>query len=157
MYKRILLILAAILFIGSVVYLFTKDNSKTVEPKPQATTSVVTLENSQDFATWLPDDDLTKVEQTIYNRVKSYKQSPLAIYHGTIRPDSFETKYTEYTASDPAIQVPTVSYIVDIPDAQQSYLVAKSGGKNYPYDILYVLCVPKEKMKYADFGCKDEF
>jgi hypothetical protein len=159
MYKRILLVaIPALLFIGSMVYLFGADKkADTPEPGDKPTNSVVLLDNAQDFAIWLPDKDVTKVEQTIYNRVKEYTASPLAIYHGSIRATSFETRYTEYTVSDPPINVPTVTYIVDIPDAKQSYMVSKSGGENYPYNILYVLCVPKEQTKYADFGCKDEF
>lgn len=158
MKNRVILILVISLVVLAGLFVLLKPGGSdegSDEPKKQ-TSGIVQIDNAEDFSTWL-EGDQTKVEQTLYDRVKSYTTSPLALYHGLIRAESFKTTHTMYDESGEAIEIPTVKYIVDIPTAKQSYFVSKSGGEDYPYNILYVLCVPKEQMIYNDFGCKDEF
>jgi hypothetical protein len=155
MKQRVILIVVVAVIVIAGFFVLLKPGKKD-EPPKTTTFKVVDITNAEDFSDWI-GDDLTTVEKTLYDRVKSYETLPLGVYHGTIRAETFKTTYTSYQESSPAVDVPTVKYIVDIPEAKQSYFVSRSGGEDYPYNILYVVCVPKEQMIYADFGCRDEF
>lgn len=155
--KRRIAVLVAIAAIVGLGFILLSQGGNESKTPAKVKSGIVQLDNAADFAAWLPNDGLTTVEQTLYKRVKSYVVSPLGIYHGTIRGNSLTTTYNRYQDEASVIQVPTVHYIVDIPEARQSYAVHKSGGEDYPYDILYVKCLPADQLKYGEFGCVDEY
>jgi hypothetical protein len=157
MKQRLIVALVLLCIAATGLYILFRNNnpSDVSETSTLPTTNIVKIDNVQSFSTWLDPASISSTEQALFRRVASYSKTGLAIYHGTIRPNTFKTTYSRYEGTSPATNVPTVEYVVDITDAKQSYLVRYSGGKSYPYSILYVLCVPKEQMKYIDFGCTD--
>lgn len=150
----VLVVITGIVGLGFILFSQGGDESKT---PTKVKSGIVQLDNAGDFSAWLPSNELTTVEQTLYKRVKSYVVSPLGIYHGTIRGNSLTTTYDRYQDETSVIQIPTVHYIVDIPTARQSYAVHKSGGDDYPYNILHVKCLPTDQLKFGEFGCVDEY
>lgn len=105
----------------------------------------------------LKESEVSAIESALYQRVKSYTKNPKNDYKGTVTAGSYKKVFDTYTGGDAPRQVPTVIFLVDIPAVKQNYKVTFSGGKGYPYGILYVLCPNKDQLKYGDFGCKDEF
>lgn len=158
--NRILLIVIALMLIISVCFIAvvipSHKQSKGTPSTTHASTDAVTLSNMSDFSTWTYSKNLSAIEQALYEQVTRYTTNATPTYTATIRQSSFKTTYSDYDNGSQTISIPTVHYIVDIPEVKQSYIVDESGGKGYPYDILHITCPSKNELKYGDFGCTNE-
>lgn len=163
--RRLLIVVAVVpllffvLLIGIVTH--HKGQTPTVTTTAKASTThaksqAIILSNVADFSTWTNTKNLSYIEEGIYSQVAHYISSPASVYTGIIRQGSFKTTHSDYNDGTKTISIPTVHYIVDIPDAKQSYVVTESGGVGYPYDILHITCPSAAELKYGDFGCVDE-
>jgi hypothetical protein len=133
-----------------------RDRSDNSADESEIRASAVTLENFGDYNLSISDSTLATIENTLFNRVRKYSSDPSRGYTGTIRKNTTTTTYVKYEGSDTPINIPTVKFLVDIPKVKQTYEVSLSGGEEYPYNILYVLCPNKTQLKYPGFGCVNE-
>jgi hypothetical protein len=156
--QKILLVCSlVVIVVGVVVYVVTSRNnydpSETTTDAASATG--VTITNLNDYSTWLDSSNTHSIESGIYRRIKQYTNLPAAHYDATIRKDSLHTSYGAFAGPDESSNIPSVDFLVDIPQASQSYDVNITGGSSYPINTLYVLCPGKNQLKYGDFGCTD--
>lgn len=150
------LVIATIIIAAIIVLVMPSGKKEPPVVVSHAESSSVILTNAQAFSSWLDAEQIPDIEKDLYKRVAKYTTSPEATYDGTIRRESFKTVHNDYDDNGTTVSVPSTTYIVDIPGAQQSYVVSFSGGDEYPYRILYVTCVKADQLKYGDFGCTDE-
>ena len=159
--KKIILVVVGIVVVILMAFVLFKpsgsepdDESKALVVSSSDEPGVVSVSNIKDFEQWLPITDATSIEHTLYTRVTEYDKSKKDRYEGIVRQSSFGTKYSDYDdGSGTTEKVPTVEFIVDIPEAKQSYKVSQSGGDDYSYSIAYVVCPSSSELKYGDFGC----
>lgn len=145
----VLIVVVAIFFIT----LQQPDKNQSIGT-PKATKKGLTITNAELYANKLDWSVITNIQAAAYRRIVAYSHA--GTYSGVIRDKSFQVSYIDYPASDPPVLVPQYQFILDIPAARQSYAVSFSGGKQYPYSILYVRCPEAGQLIYGDFGCVDE-
>ena len=156
--KIIALIVLAVIGIGFIAYLATQqgnDSSSSGEQVETDSVKGVQITNTDDYKDLFDLKQIPAVETAIAVRLKQNSQLAQPTYTAEIRKDSFQTTYNDYQQAGGTQKVPTYSFMVDIPDAEQSYKVTFSGGSGYPYSILHVLCPSSSERIYNDFGCKD--
>jgi hypothetical protein len=158
MRRRVFFIFIAgiVTFIAALVFLLTRqpgtnDQNNTL---PRADAPGLTITNAGQYSDRLDLAVFTDIQKLAYERVKFYGDP--GKYQGVVRENSFKVTYHDYDATTPPTKVPRVEFILDIPEAKQSYDVSFAGGDGYPYSILYVLCPDASQLKYGDFGCTDE-
>jgi hypothetical protein len=145
------MVIMVVVFICGMATLFflnrpTKTNDAAIDP--ESTGLIIT--NANQYTDKLDGLSLASIQGETYRRLVTYGQE--GTYQGTIRPGSFHVTYSTYQSA----QIPQYEFLIDIPTAKQSYSVSYSGGPQYPYNILYVLCPSANQLRYGDFGCKDE-
>lgn len=133
----------------------TPTTAKTDPTADKPTGPAVNITNAEQFSTWINTNHFAATEEQLYTEVQKYSATPQSNYSATIRSGTFKTTYDESTDGS-GTSIPTVTFVVDIPEAKQSYVVTQSGGDNYPYDILHISCPSQAQLKYGDFGCKNE-
>jgi hypothetical protein len=156
--QKLVIFGCAVLIVGGVIFKIVSSRNAydpTETLTNSASESKVIITNADDYSTWFDTNRIPDVESALYARVKQSAKLTAASYDATIRKDSLQTTYNTYNGGDGPSQVPTVSFLVDIPKASQSYKVTFSGGDGYPYNILHVLCPDPSQLVYGNFGCKD--
>ena len=159
MNKRRLLLIGGgviVLLLGIVALIVsTRSDEPVVTTSKKAETSVVRIENVAEFSAWLNVNNMQPTEKALYAQVDRFTDEPEPAYKGTIREGSLKTSIQPYEGTPPA-DIPVVTFIVDIPDAQQSYVVQQSGGQGYPYNLVRIACPADNQLKYGTFGCVNE-
>lgn len=135
----------------------SSDEAAKQTPPLQDTTVVISRNGlSSDFST----DGLSGVEDALPKYINKYGSDEPRELRASVRPGTLVQTFQPYSGAEATsgipIQVPTQRFIVDIPDAEQSYAILRAGGPEYPYDNVYVLCPTKIQLKWANFGCVDE-
>ena len=112
------------------------------------------IDNFDDYYYNVPEKTKSTVFSTLYGTVLK-NSSTHAPHNGAIIRDSepylytYNNNYTGYYGE----------FIVDIPEIQQSYLVKFTFNED-PDSFMggfasLIYCLPKDKMVYPDFGCKE--
>jgi hypothetical protein len=122
----------------------------------QQTPQGVNITNMASYSDSVDISNVPSVQRTLYDRIKETIKSPAASYEANVRQGSLTTVYNDYSPSDAPVSVPTTNFLVDIPKAQRTFVVSISGGPDYPYNILHVLCPSAEQNAYAPFSCEDK-
>lgn len=140
----VIAIILALYVVGSILYFIFQPTNKVV------------INNFDSVAVNIPKIYKENIFNSLYN-ISSYNSSVVTRFvSGEIRKDSFN----EVVGVDS--NTVNGSFIVDLKDLKQSYLVTFSYYKDnnsiftsgYPISIS---CLPKSKLIYGDFKCKDMF
>ena len=145
--KKIIIIAVVLLvmyIIGSIVYFIFQPTNK------------VAINNFDSVAINIPKIYKEKIFSSVYNISSNNSTVVTRFVSGEIRKDSFN----EVVGVDS--NTVNGSFIVDLKELKQSYLVTFSYYKDnssiltsgYPISIS---CLPKSKLIYGDFKCKDMF
>lgn len=156
--QKILIICSLVVIILGVVgyMLVSRNRYDPSETTTDAASSTgVTITNLSDYSTWLDSSTTGSIESGIYTRIKQYSKLPAPHYDAVIRTDSLHTTRGAFAGPDGPSDIPSVDFLVDIPQASQSYVITMTGGSKYPVNILYVLCPSADQLKYGAFGCTD--
>lgn len=154
--KRKIIIIAVIGLCVVLVVLLTFRHQSPKRPMVTSTAShKVLLGNAGQYLSQISQPDLKEIELTLYDKlIATLPTSGVAgSYTGVVRQGSYQQTSNLY--SDGVTQVPAYSFMVDIPGAKRSFSVALSGGPQYPFDTLYVLCPSPDQTIYPVFNCQD--
>ena len=146
------LIVLIVLWTVAAVLLRAWTTHKRVASNPNHVTILGIEQHSGD----LPAKAVNDIEATTYERIKESTAQPSQYYKATIRKGSYQKTYSTSEGTYPPSQIPTVSFLVDIPGAQRTYRVRFSGGDGYAYNIVYVLCPTTGENAYQPFTCTDQ-
>lgn len=158
MQRKRLFILAVVVVVALSLILWLQVHRDSKNPSVQtAPTRGVVITNVSQLSRDLDQATIASIETTAYQRIAANFPGTMADkYAAVVRAGTYEKQYHRYEGTDPAEQVPSVSFLLDIPAAKESFTVTFSGGRGYPYSILYVLCPSADQLIYGDFGCVDE-
>jgi hypothetical protein len=160
--KVVVFLGVGVVLVGIIILLTNNTNppattsSQPATPAANSSIQTVQLANISTIAGQLDSKTIDSIESELYQRIMQNSNPAQVTYEGTIRAGSFTAKSSEYSNGSNYQQVPTYTFLVDIPDVQQTYSVSFSGGDGYPYSILYVLCPTPDQLIYPAFTCSDE-
>lgn len=149
-----LILLGVVLITG--LFLATRHHRNEVAPDQAETTpQYINVSGLDAHGDVLDADMISALQDRLYQVVIQNGGHSNSVYTGSVRADSFSVTYQTYEGQTPSIQVPIYAFIVDIPNAKQSYKITYAGGTNYPYAILHVVCPSASELIYGDFRCVD--
>jgi hypothetical protein len=149
------LVVLIVVLVGVFVFVSRRHTNyqETTQAVPSA--QYVSVTGFDVYGDVLDSAAISAIQDRLYQLIVQNGTNDTVAYSGEVRAGSFTVSSQTYAGQTPPIQVPTYTFIVDIPDAQQSYKVTYSGGTNYPYSILHVVCPSASDLKYGDFHCVD--
>lgn len=153
--RRILIAVGLGLCVLLVLIVALKQHSSRQAAHKPTASHLVNLTNANQYLNTISQPDIKSIESTLYDKTVTTlpKSNSAGSFAGVVRQNSYQQSSTVY--SDGVTQIPVYSFMVDIPSVKRSFSVALSGGRQYPFDTLYVLCPTTDQLIYAAFSCQD--
>ncbi len=155
--KKIIVILVLLLVVVVSLswfasqYYHQKQTSNTSTTQRELQPQTVTLTNTTSFQQEILKGSIKTIESQLYEQLQDNSSGTHDSYAGEIRAKSFDVTFY----SRDGVKIPSITFLVDIPAASQTYQVSLFGGKGYPMSTLYILCPTPDQLKYGAFTCND--